>query len=81
MAGIRIGGLASGMDTESIVKKLMDAERIPLNKLKQKKQKDEWKRDSYREMNSLLLELQKKADEMRYQAMFTKKKVMSSDES
>lgn len=81
MPGIRIGGLVSGMDTDSIIKKLMDVERIPLDKLKQKKQKEEWKRDSYREMNSLLLELQKKADEMRYQAMFTKKKVMSSDDS
>lgn len=33
----RIGGLASGMDIDSIVKKLMNAERAPLNKLYQKK--------------------------------------------
>lgn len=39
---LRFSGLASGMDTESIVKKLMDAERLPLNKMMQKKQTQEW---------------------------------------
>ena len=28
----RIGGLASGMDIDSLVEKLMKAERMPLNK-------------------------------------------------
>lgn len=51
---LRIGGMASGMDTESIVKDLMKAERMPLDKLKQKKQTLEWQRDQYREMNILL---------------------------
>ncbi|WP_409273950.1 flagellar filament capping protein FliD [Neobacillus sp. SCS-31] len=48
----RITGLASGLDTESIVKKLMDVERIPLNQLKQKQQKQTWLLDSYRQLNS-----------------------------
>ena len=30
---MRIGGLASGMDTESMVKELMKAHRIPLDKI------------------------------------------------
>ncbi|OES46186.1 hypothetical protein BA724_16070 [Domibacillus iocasae] len=51
---LRVGGMASGMDTESIVKDLMKAERMPLDKLKQKKQTLEWQRDQYREMNILL---------------------------
>ncbi|MCM3787399.1 flagellar filament capping protein FliD [Domibacillus indicus] len=51
---LRVGGMASGMDTESIIKDLMKAERIPLDKLKQKKQTLEWQRDQYREMNLLL---------------------------
>ncbi len=50
----RIGGLASGMDIDSIVKKLMNAERAPLNKLYQKKQMYEWQRDSYRSVNTKL---------------------------
>lgn len=51
---LRVGGLASGMDIESIVKNLMTAERMPLDKLKQQKQTLEWQRDQYREMNILL---------------------------
>lgn len=50
----RIGGLASGMDIDSIVKKLMTAERAPLNKLYQKKQTYEWQRDAYRSINTKL---------------------------
>lgn len=50
----RIGGLASGMDIDSLVKKLMNAERAPLNKLYQKKQTYEWQRDAYRSVNTKL---------------------------
>jgi flagellar hook-associated protein 2 len=57
MAGIRIGGLASGMDIDSLVSDLMKAERIPLDKLSQKKQFLEWQRDDYRDINKSLLEL------------------------
>ena len=34
---MRIGGLASGMDIDTLVGDLMKAERIPLDKIKQKK--------------------------------------------
>lgn len=50
----RIGGLASGMDIDALVKKLMNAERAPLNKLYQKKQTYEWQRDAYRSVNTKL---------------------------
>ncbi|KQU57605.1 flagellar hook-associated protein 2 [Rossellomorea marisflavi] len=52
---MRVGGLASGMDTDQIISDLMKAERIPLDKLNQKKQYLEWQRDDYRDMNSLML--------------------------
>lgn len=51
---MRIGGLASGMDIDSIVEKLMSAERAPYNKLLQNKQKYEWQRDAYRDVNTKL---------------------------
>ena len=38
---MRIGGLASGMDIDSIVEKLMQAEKDTLNKVYQNKQKYE----------------------------------------
>ncbi|EON73420.1 flagellar filament capping protein FliD [Lysinibacillus sphaericus] len=48
----RIGGLASGMDIDSIVAKLMSAERAPLYKMQQKKTIYEWQRDAYRGVNT-----------------------------
>ncbi|WP_413364931.1 flagellar filament capping protein FliD [Lysinibacillus sp. 3P01SB] len=50
----RIGGLASGMDIDALVEKLMNAERAPLNKLYQNKQRYEWQRDAYRNVNTKL---------------------------
>ncbi|MGX1262855.1 flagellar hook-associated protein 2 [Rossellomorea marisflavi] len=55
MSNMRVGGLASGMDTDQIISDLMKAERIPLDKLNQKKQYLEWQRDDYRDMNTLML--------------------------
>ncbi|ATP39086.1 flagellar hook protein [Solibacillus sp. R5-41] len=49
---MRIGGLASGMDIDELVKKLMTAERAPLDKLFQKKTTYEWQRDAYRNVNT-----------------------------
>ncbi|MFC4409556.1 flagellar hook-associated protein 2 [Chungangia koreensis] len=54
MAGLRVGGLASGMDIDSIVAELMKAERIPLDKLFQKKTTYEWQRDAFRSINTKL---------------------------
>ncbi|WP_431029195.1 flagellar filament capping protein FliD [Lysinibacillus sp. LZ02] len=51
---MRIGGLASGMDIDELVKKLMSAEKAPLNKLYQKKTTYEWQRDAYRSVNTKL---------------------------
>lgn len=48
---MRISGLASGMDTETIIKDLMKAERIPLDKITQKKQYTEWQLEDYRSIN------------------------------
>lgn len=53
---IRFSGLASGLDTQSIVDSMMRAERLPLDRVNQKKQVLEWQRDDYREMNKLLKE-------------------------
>ncbi|WP_057911989.1 flagellar hook-associated protein 2 [Peribacillus muralis] len=54
---VRVSGLASGMDIDDIVKSMMQAERVPLDKLTQKKQSSEWQRDDYRSINTALSEL------------------------
>lgn len=42
----------SGIDTDTIVQKMMQAEQVPLDQLKQKQQKDQWLSDSYRQWNT-----------------------------
>ncbi|PWA12622.1 flagellar hook-associated protein 2 [Pueribacillus theae] len=78
----RFAGLASGMDTESIIKDLMRAERYPLDRLVQKKQVLEWQRDSYRDVNKLLTAFSDLTfDGVFRQATFLKKTVSSSNDS
>ena len=79
MAGIRLGGLASGIDTETMIKQLMQAERAPVDRLSQKKQTVTWQRDAYREMNRGLLDLRTAANDMLLSKNYTVKSATSSD--
>ncbi|CAI9385713.1 MULTISPECIES: flagellar hook-associated protein 2 [Bacillaceae] len=79
---LRIGGLASGMDIDSLVEQLMTAEKVPLDKLNQNKTFTEWQRDDYREMNTLLLSLDNLLSEgITKQSTFIKKSINSSNEA
>ncbi len=51
---MRLTGMSSGLDTDSIVKKLMSVDYARLDKLKQQKEKTEWKMDAYREVTNML---------------------------
>ncbi|MZQ75881.1 MAG: flagellar filament capping protein FliD [Peptoclostridium sp.] len=51
MSTIRFGGMASGLDTESMVKELMKAERAKVDKLQQSKQTKTWVQEAYNDMN------------------------------
>lgn len=51
---MRIGGLASGMDTESMVNQLMKAERLKMDRWTQKKTYGTWQQEAYREINKTL---------------------------
>lgn len=62
---MRIGGLASGIDTDSMIRDLMNAERIPLNKLQQQRTKMEWQRDAFRDINKQIAELELLIENMR----------------
>ncbi|PKG22106.1 flagellar cap protein FliD [Niallia nealsonii] len=68
------------MDIDSLVEQLMTAERVPLDKIEQKKTYTEWQRDDYREMNSLLLDLDTSIfNGISKQASYIKKTVNVSD--
>ncbi len=50
---LRMTGLASGLDTDTMVRDLMKAERMRYNKLHQQKTLALWRQDAYREVNNL----------------------------
>lgn len=50
--GIQFSGLASGLDTDSIIKDLMSIERMSVEKVEKEKTKLEWKKDIWEDMNS-----------------------------
>ncbi|MFE6166369.1 flagellar filament capping protein FliD [Viridibacillus arvi] len=52
--GNKFTGLVSGMDTESMVEKLMKAQSAQMEKLQQQRQKYQWQRDAYRDVNTKL---------------------------
>ncbi|MBM7618358.1 flagellar hook-associated protein 2 [Bacillus tianshenii] len=76
---MRISGFASGMDIDTIVKDLMKAERMPMNKLTQQKQLLEWKRDDYRELNKLLTDFRNLSFDMTLQRTYSQKQVTTSN--
>lgn len=47
----RISGIASGMDTEQMVKDLMKAQRVKVDRLYQQKQIHEWRQNMYNDIN------------------------------
>ena len=79
--GIRFSGIASGLDTESIVRQLMQVERTKVERYIQQKQILEWKRDDYREINTKLLALRNSAWDLNLASTFRTKKLSSSDEN
>ncbi|MCM3711152.1 flagellar hook-associated protein 2 [Sporosarcina luteola] len=78
---MRISGLATGMDTEQIIKDMMKAHRIPLEKVTQKKQYTEWQLDDYRSVNrDLYARYNNLFDTIMKQSTFNVKKMNISNE-
>lgn len=67
---IRFSGLASGMDTESLVKQLVDVQRNKLIKLQQAKISNMWRTDSYRDINSKIASFRTATENLRLQSPF-----------
>ena len=61
MAGVRMTGLVSGLDTESLVKQLSDAYQIKVDDAKKKQTKAEWKKEAWAALNTKLLNFYKGA--------------------
>ncbi|MGB9826386.1 MAG: flagellar filament capping protein FliD, partial [Desulfofundulus sp.] len=80
-SSLRIGGLASGIDTDSIIKELMKAQRIPLDRLNQDKQILLWQQEDYRSLYDSLRTFRDKVFNMKLQATYQARKAFSSNEA
>lgn len=76
---MRISGLATGMDTDQLVKDLMAAEKMPMDRLTQKKMWMEWQQESYREFNLTLSNLRTSTSNLRFSSAFNAYSATSSN--
>ena len=51
---LRLSGMSSGMDTDSIIKSLMAIEKLKVDRVVKQKTLLEWKKDAHKEINSII---------------------------
>jgi flagellar hook-associated protein 2 len=76
---MRVGGLASGMDTDSLVEQLMNAERQKLYKMEQEKTRLTWQQDAYREVNTSIKSFDDMLTDMKLSTAYNTKTTTSSN--
>ena len=76
---IRITGMYSGLDTESIINELASAQSYKKTKLVKAQKKLSWKQDSWKALNTKLYSFYQKLDDLRMQGSYMKKKTISSN--
>lgn len=80
--GMRMTGLISGMDTDSMVKELVSASSGKVDKVKKEKQVLQWKQEAWQGLNTKLYNFFKtEVSSLRLATSFKAKKATSSDES
>lgn len=71
---MRMSGLMSGMDTESIVQQLVEAKSVKVTTAKKAQTKLSWKQDAWKDLNTKLKNLQSKfLSNMRFSTSYTRK--------
>lgn len=79
---MRVTGMYSGLDTESIISELVSAKQTKVDDAKKAQTKLEWKQDAWKDLNSKLKSLQTKyLSNMRFSTAFSKKTTKVSDSS
>lgn len=77
---IRLTGLNSGLDTESIISELVSAKKVSVNKMKKEQIRLSWKNDAWKELNSKIYSLYTgTVDKLRWDTAYIKKKSTVSD--
>lgn len=76
---IRITGMYSGLDTESIINELASAQSYKKTKLVKAQKKFSWKQDAWKALNTKIYSFYQKLDDMRLQSSYMKKKTTVSN--
>lgn len=80
--GIGLSGMVSGLDTDTLIKQLMSAERTRVTKVENKITKNEWKTEKWKDLNTKIYSLYTGSlSKMRTQGNYLTKKTVSSNES
>lgn len=79
---IRMSGLISGLDTESLVKELVSAQKLKNKKYSDQLTLSQWKEDKWKELNTKLYKLYTEdISKLRMTGNYTAKKVTSSNDN
>lgn len=79
---IRITGMNSGLDTESIIAELVKAQKTKVDTLKKKQTKHEWKQDAWKDLNTKIKKFYDGTlSNMRYESDYRKKTTKVSNTS
>lgn len=82
MGTIRLSGMISGLDTDSIIKELVNAQKLKNKKTTDKLTLSEWKEDKWKELNAKLYKLYTEdLNNLRLQGSYATKKTTSSNDS
>lgn len=61
MAGVRMTGLVSGLDTEGLVAQLADAHKVKVHDVEKEKTKLQWKKEAWASLNTKIMDFYKGA--------------------
>jgi flagellar hook-associated protein 2 len=79
---VRMTGLISGLDTESMVNELVSAQSEKVDKIKQKKQKVEWKKEIWQGLNTKIYDFYKNSlSAFKTNGSYKSKKATANDET
>jgi flagellar hook-associated protein 2 len=78
MAGIQVGGLASGMDTESIITQLMSIEQVPRTRMARQQVTVQARQDALRAIDTKLTNLKLATMDLRSAALWSPKQTIAS---
>lgn len=79
---VRLSGLVSGMDTDSLIKELVDAQKLKNKKVEDKQTLLTWKQEKWKDLNSKLYKLYTEdLNKMQLQGSYNTKKISTSNDS